>query len=83
MANVRRLAELSMVPPLAKEVAAQIDGAVAGKAQVTALTPLTGASGTTGNAIVDVGASFNQTTLNNNFRALEDKINAVIAALKA
>jgi len=41
MANVRRLCELSMVPPLAKEVATQIDGAVAAKAQVAALTPMT------------------------------------------
>ncbi len=30
MANARRLIELSMVPPLAKEVAAQIDGAAGG-----------------------------------------------------
>jgi hypothetical protein len=30
MANVRRLVELSMVPPLAKEVAAQIDAAAGG-----------------------------------------------------
>lgn len=83
MSDIRRLVELTMVPPLAKEVAKQIDASVAGKSQVTALTPLTGAFGTTSSAIVDVGASFNQTTLNNNFRALEDKINAAIAALKA
>ena len=49
---------------------------------VQALTPLTGAFGTTGNAIVDVGGAFVQATLNDNFRRLEDKINAVIAALK-
>lgn len=83
MANKTRLVELAMVPPLAEEVAKQIDGAVATKAQVAALTPLTGAFGSTGNAIVDVTASFSQTILNNNFRALEDKLNAVIAALKA
>jgi hypothetical protein len=83
MADARRLVELSMVPPLAKEVASQINGGVAAKTQVTALTPLTGAFGSTSSAIVDVGASFSQTTLNNNFRALEDKINVVIAALKA
>jgi hypothetical protein len=40
MANVKRLVELSMVPPLAKEVASQIDGAVSGNAAVAALTPL-------------------------------------------
>ncbi len=83
MSDIRRLVESTMVPPLAKEVARQIDGAVASKSQVTALTPLTGAFGSTSSAIVDVGASFSQATLNNNFRALEDKINAVIAALKA
>lgn len=83
MANVRRLAELTMVPPLAKEVAAQIDGAVSAKAQIAALTPLTGAFGTTGNAIVDATSTFSQTITNNNNRALEDKINAIIAALKA
>jgi hypothetical protein len=76
----KRLVELSMVPPLAKEIAANLPSA---SASVAALTPLTGASGTTGNAIVDVGAAFSQSTLNDNFRRLEDKINAVIAALKA
>lgn len=83
MANRRRLAELSMPTELAKEVANQIDGAVAAKAQVAALTALTGAFGSTGNAIVDASGAFSQSILNNNFRALEDKINAVIAALKA
>lgn len=78
--SARRLAELSMVPPLAKEIA---DNLPASNAGIQAITPLTGAFGTTGNAIADVGATFDQTTLNNNFRRLEDKINAVIAALKA
>lgn len=83
MANTRRLIELSMVPLLAKEVATQIDGAVASKTAIAALTPLTGAFGTTGNAIVDGTATYSQTITNNNNRALEDKINAIIAALKA
>lgn len=78
--DARRLAELSMPTALAREVARNLPG---GSTAVAAITPLTGTSGTTGDAIVDVGASFSQTTLNNNFRALEDKINAVIAALKA
>lgn len=78
--SARRLAELSMVPPLAAEVAANLTGS---NPAITAIAPLTGASGTTGNAIVDVGASFNQATLNDNFRRLEDKINAILAALKA
>lgn len=75
-ATAKQLIELGVVP----EVAKRITTTTAAAASIAALT---GASGTTGNAIVDVGASFSQTTLNNNFRALEDKINAVIAALKA
>jgi len=76
----KRLAELGMVPPLAAEIVANLPGS---NTSVVALTPLTGAFGTTGSAIVDVTGTFSQTILNNNFRALEDKINAVIAALKA
>lgn len=41
MANTTRLIELSMVPPLAKEVATQIDGATSAKTQVVALSALT------------------------------------------
>ncbi len=78
--TVSRLAERSMVRELAKEIVRNLPGR---NTAVVALTPLTGASGTTGNAIVDVGASFNQSTLNNNFRALEDKVNAIIAALQS
>ena len=47
----------------------------------TAIAVLTGAFGTTGNAIADVTAAFSQTILNNNFRVLEDKVNAILAAL--
>lgn len=53
------------------------------KPEIVALTSLTGAFGTPGNAIVDVTATPTQTTINNNFRAVEDKINAILAALKA
>jgi hypothetical protein len=42
---------------------------------------LTAATGTASDTIADVGASFNQTTLNNNMKSLADKLNAVIAAL--
>lgn len=71
MANTTRLVELSMVPPLAKEVATQIDGAMAAKTQVAALT-----------AIATADASDPATTqaLANECKA---KINAIIAALKA
>lgn len=45
------------------------------------VTALTGAFGTTGDAIADVGTAFNQATLNANFRRVEDKINAIRTAL--
>lgn len=47
----------------------------------TPIVALTGSFGTTGDAIADVTASFDQSILNNNFRALEDKYNALHAAL--
>lgn len=71
MSDVRRLTELSMVPPLAKEVASQIDGAVAAKAAVAALTTVTTADAT------DLASA--ETLANAN----KAKINAIIAALKA
>lgn len=42
-------------------------------------TALTAATGTASDTIADVGASFNQTTLNNNFKSLADKVNALVA----
>lgn len=54
MANSKRLVELSMVPPLAKEVATQIDSAVASKTQVAALVALTDSSGGTANNTVEL-----------------------------
>lgn len=53
------------------------------KPNIVALTALTGAFGSPGSAIVDATASFSQSITNNNNRALEDKINAIIAALQA
>jgi len=47
-----------------------------------AITDLTAATGTAGNTISDVGATFSQTTLNNNFKSLSAKINAIQAALR-
>ncbi len=44
---------------------------------------LTAATGTASNTISDVGASFTQATLNNNFKSLADKVNAILALLKA
>lgn len=46
------------------------------------LTPLTNANGSAGNTIVDVTATPTQTTINNNFRALSDKVNAIIVILQ-
>ena len=84
MANMKRLIELSMVPPLAKEVATQIDGAVGSKAQITALVALTDNSGgTASNTIVDVPATYTEATLANQIASLTAKVNAIIAALKA
>lgn len=39
--------------------------------------------GTSDGTLADVGGAFNQTTLNNNFRDLADKQNAILAALRA
>lgn len=48
-----------------------------------AIATLANANGTGDNTIADVGASFNQVTLNNNFRDLSDKVNAILVALRA
>ncbi len=71
MANRVRLAELSMVPELAKEVAAQIDGAVAAKTQIAALATV---------ATADASDLATAITLVN---ALKVRLNQVITALKA
>lgn len=71
MANRVRLAELSMVPELAKEVASQIDSAVASKAQIAALATVATADAT------DLATAI---TLVN---ALKARLNLVITALKA
>lgn len=55
-------------------------GSVLPQAAPAALTAVTG---TTGNTVSDVGSSFTQATLNNNFKAVADKINALRTALVA
>lgn len=51
--------------------------------QAPALTPLTAsAGGTASDSLADVGTSFSQSTLNNNFASLTAKVDALIAALK-
>ncbi|MFB9795263.1 hypothetical protein ACFFQG_32200, partial [Shinella granuli] len=59
------------------------DGSYNADVRVDAIVSLTAATGTTGNTVADVGTEFTQATLNNNFKALADKQNEVIAALKA
>ncbi len=49
-------------------------------ARVTALTDSTG--GTAGTTLTNVGTSFSQATLNNNFASLAATVNALVAALK-
>lgn len=71
MANTSRLVELSMVPPLASEVASQIDGAVAAKSQIAALTAVATPDATDATTVI---------TLANANKAA---INAIIAALQA
>lgn len=46
------------------------------------VTPLTVSVGTGSNTIADVGAAFSQTTLNNNFRSLANKVNELIVILQ-
>lgn len=47
-------------------------------AAAVAVTNLTEGPGTADGTVADVGASFNQTTLNNNFRDLSAKLNALL-----
>lgn len=49
----------------------------------TAVANLTGITGTADNALTDVGAAFNQATLNNNFADVATKLNALLTALRA
>ena len=44
----------------------------------TNVVPLTAATGTTGNSVSDVTATPTQTLLNDNFKALADKVNELI-----
>lgn len=57
-------------------------GARRGDYTEVAITSLTAASGTADNTVADVGASFNQATLNDNFKDLASKLNAVLVELR-
>jgi hypothetical protein len=75
-----KLTAVGMPPELAKQVTAGIPSA---QPAMQAIVALTAETGTTGNTISDVGGAFSQATLNNNFKALADKVNAILAQLKA
>lgn len=50
--------------------------------QGVAVADLVASVGTADGTLADVGGAFNQTTLNNNFRDLSDKVNALLAAMR-
>lgn len=50
--------------------------------QAPAVNPLTSPSGAASDTLADVGLSFSQVVLNNNFASLAAKVDALIAALK-
>lgn len=50
--------------------------------RVDAVADLAGTTGTADGTLADVGSSFNQGTLNNNFRDLSAKVNEILAALR-
>lgn len=89
MSNVQRLCELSMVPPLAKEVTAQMDKATKSKAQVVALSgvAVTATAGTLpaagGSVTVANAASPTVAELLDLCMELKAKQDAIIQALKA
>lgn len=49
----------------------------------SAVTHLTAATGTPSDTIADVGGSFTQATLNNNFKSIADKVNAILGKLES
>ncbi len=53
-----------------------------GEGQQAAVTSLSASVGTGDDTVADVGAAFNQTTLNNNFRDLTDKVNTILTRLR-
>lgn len=52
-------------------------------AKAAAVTALTAASGTADNTVADVGATHDQTILNNNFKDLAAKVNEILVVLAA
>jgi uncharacterized tellurite resistance protein B-like protein len=58
------------------------DSVKGGWASSGAVTNLTHTVGTADGTIDDVGASFSQSILNNNFKELSAKLNAILVALR-
>lgn len=89
MANAPRLVELAVVPSLAKELASQIDGAVAGKSQIIALTTntVTATTGTLptpdGTTTIANAATPTVVELLDLCMELKAKVDAIRTALKA
>lgn len=75
------MAYLDPTAGAAREGGAEL-GTMLGAIPVAAIVSLTAASGTADNTVADVGGSFNQTTLNNNFQDLATKVNAILTALR-
>lgn len=89
MADKRRLSELSMNPELAREVARQIEGSVAAKAQIAALSAMTATAtaGTLptadGSVTIANAATPTVAELQKFCVELKAKVDAIVAALKA
>ena len=62
-------------------LAAQVRSVLTNGADWTNTVALTAATGTASNTISDVGATFSQTTLNNNFKSLAAKVNELITLI--
>lgn len=62
-------------------LAAQVRNVLANGGTWTNVVALTAATGTASNTIADVGATFSQTTLNNNFKSLASKVNELVTLI--
>ena len=59
-----------------------VGGSTIGAGSGSAIVSLTHAVGTGDDSVADVGATFVQATLNNNFRDITDKIEEILVALR-
>lgn len=75
--------KVALVRVSASSAAAVALGPTTGWAQQANIAALTEGPGTADGTLDDVGGAFNQTTLNNNFKELSGKVNAILGALDA